>query len=87
LSQSIERGCGGALSALIDVLKLNILLNLPRKNAMEQQYKDWIALLKRTNNEDLLNDPYNVWIEAWTLATSFAQQKDPTEVGQKHTST
>jgi hypothetical protein len=54
---------------------------------MEQQYKEWVALLKRTNNEDLLEDPYNVWIEAWTLATAFAQQKDPTEVGQKHTST
>jgi hypothetical protein len=54
---------------------------------MEQQYKEWVALLKRTNNEDLLQDPYNVWIEAWTLATALAQQKDPTEVGLKHTST
>jgi hypothetical protein len=68
-------------------LKLNTLLNLKRKNVMEQQYKDWVALLERTNNADLLKDPYNVWIEAWTLATALAQQKDPTEVGQKHTST
>lgn len=54
---------------------------------MEQQYKDWVALLERTNNADLLKDPYNVWIEAWTLATALSQQKDPTEVGLKHTST
>ncbi len=54
---------------------------------MEQQYKDWLALLKRTDNEDLLKDPYNVWVEAWSLATVLAEQKDPTEVGLKHTST
>jgi hypothetical protein len=87
LSQSIKRECGGALSVLIGALKLNTLLNLKRRNTMEQQYKEWVALLKRTNNEDLLKDPYNVWIEAWTLATVLAQQKDPTEVGLKHTST
>jgi hypothetical protein len=74
-------------SALKDALKLNILQNQKRKKTMEQQYKDWLALLKRTDNEDLLKDPYNVWIEAWSLATSLAEQKDPTEVGLKHTST
>jgi hypothetical protein len=72
---------------LKDALKLNILQNQKRKKTMEQQYKDWLALLKRTDNEDLLKDPYNVWVEAWSLATVLAEQKDPTEVGLKHTST
>lgn len=45
----------------------------------EKEFKDWMALLKRTGNEDLLSDPYNIWIEAWSLALL---KKTPTEVGE-----
>jgi hypothetical protein len=44
---------------------------------IEQEYKDWLELLKQTNNEDLLNDPYNVWLEAWTIATLLAKKDLP----------
>ena len=36
---------------------------------IENGYKDWIDLLEHTNNKDLLNDPYNVWLEAFTTGT------------------
>ena len=42
----------------------------------KKEFEDWLNLLKRTENEDLLQDPYNIWLEAWTLATMKAK-KDP----------
>lgn len=32
-------------------------------------FDDWVALLEQTGNKDLLDDPYNVWIEAFHVAT------------------
>lgn len=32
-------------------------------------YKDWVALLNQTGNQDLLKDPFNVWIEAFHVGT------------------
>jgi hypothetical protein len=50
---------------------------------MKKEYENWLALLKRTNNEDLLEDPYNIWIEAFTVATLLSKkEKTPTEVGE-----
>lgn len=42
----------------------------------KQEYDDWVALLKRTGNEKLLEDPYNIWLEAWSVAVLLAK-KDP----------
>ena len=36
---------------------------------IEQEYEDWVALLKARKAEDLLKDPINIWIEAWNIAT------------------
>jgi hypothetical protein len=47
----------------------------------KKEFEDWVALLKRTGNEDMLNDPYNIWLEGWSSALI---KKDPTEVGSKH---
>jgi hypothetical protein len=50
---------------------------------IEKEYKEWRALLKRTNNEDLLQDPYNIWLEAFTVAIfHLRKEKTPTEVGE-----
>ena len=50
---------------------------------MKQEYEDWIALLKRSNNEELLKYPYSVWIEAFTVATILlSKEKTPTEAGE-----
>ena len=46
----------------------------------KQEYDDWIELLKHTGNEDLLKDPYSIWLEAWTIAL-MTSKKAPTEVG------
>jgi hypothetical protein len=32
-------------------------------------YDDWIELLEHTGNKDLLDDPYNIWLEAFHVAT------------------
>ena len=45
----------------------------------KQEFDKWVELLKRTNNEHLLKDPYDIWIEAWSLATL---KNTPTEVGE-----
>lgn len=37
--------------------------------AIENGYNDWVDLLKHTNNMDLLKDPYNIWLEAFSTAT------------------
>jgi len=34
----------------------------------EQAFEDWVALLKRANATDLLNDPKAIWDEAWRQA-------------------
>ena len=41
----------------------------------QKEYDDWVLLLKTVNATELLDDPYNVWIEAWTIATLLAEQK------------
>lgn len=40
---------------------------------VQQTYQEWLDLLKRTKNEDLLKDPYNIWIEAFHVGTILAQ--------------
>jgi hypothetical protein len=32
-------------------------------------YDDWLELLKHTNNMQLLEDPYNIWLEAFHVGT------------------
>ncbi len=59
--------------------------NQIKGNKMEKHYNEWVELLKRTGNMSLLDDPLNVWIEAWTAALIVTRKKDPTEVGSKHT--
>ena len=48
------------------VTDINMQIN-PRE--VEQEYEDWLALLKARKAEDLLKDPINIWIEAWSIAT------------------
>jgi hypothetical protein len=50
---------------------------------MKKEYESWISLLKRTDNEDLLKDPYNIWIEAFTVAILLSKkEKTPAEAGE-----
>lgn len=50
---------------------------------IEQEYKDWVALLKKTGNESLLNDPYNVWLEAFSIAIyKLSKEKTPVKTGE-----
>jgi len=34
-------------------------------------FDDWVGLLNHTGNDDMLKDPYNVWLEAFHVATLF----------------
>ena len=36
-----------------------------KQNECEKAYEDWTRLLKRANAEDLLDDPFAIWDEAW----------------------
>ena len=40
-------------------------------DVIKNGYHDWLELLQRTNSMSLLEDPYNIWLEAFTSATLF----------------
>ena len=39
----------------------------------EIAFNDWNKLLKRADAEDLLLDPYCVWLESWSQASMYAK--------------
>jgi transcriptional regulator len=48
-----------------------IMAKVHAKGRMEdcrKEYEDWCLLLKKTKSEDLLQDPFAVWEEAWHVA-------------------
>jgi hypothetical protein len=51
---------------------------------IEKEYEDWVALLKARKAEDLLEDPINVWIEAWTIATIRTEMNQPRSENLNH---
>jgi hypothetical protein len=36
---------------------------------VKQGYEDWVELLKHTGKTEMLNNPYDVWIEAFHVGT------------------
>ena len=42
--------------------------NPPHAQNWEQAFEDWVALLKRADAMDLLEDPKAIWDEAWRQA-------------------
>jgi len=42
---------------------------------VREHFEDWIQLLKDTGNEDMLKDPFNIWLEAFHVATIVANRK------------
>lgn len=55
------------------------------EDQVKEQYHEWMSLLIKTKNTGLLRDPYNVWLEAWHVATLFAEKKTPVLDGGKTT--
>jgi hypothetical protein len=52
------------------------------EDQMKQEYHDWVALLNKTDNRDLLRDPYSIWTEAWHVAMMVGK-KIPVQDGEK----
>lgn len=55
------------------------------ESVIKKEFDEWIELLKATDNEDMLKDPYNIWVEAWSIAEFLgrkqnAQSSDPKPV-------
>lgn len=44
-------------------------------NECEKAYKDWLKLLEHLNANDLLEDPYNIWLTAWEQATVLKTER------------
>jgi hypothetical protein len=42
---------------------------------IREHFDDWMKLLKDTGNEDMLKDPFNIWLEAFHVATIVANRK------------
>ena len=55
------------------------MINLPNwrniLNECEQAYQDWLKLLDDANANDLLEDPYNIWLTAWEQATVLESER------------
>ena len=47
---------------------MNTTHNPAHMQDWEQAFDDWVALLKRANAMDLLDDPKAIWDEAWRQA-------------------
>lgn len=46
---------------------------MQRPDPVQVAYDDWVQLLKHTKNENMLQDPYNVWLEAFHVGGVFQQ--------------
>jgi hypothetical protein len=53
------------------------------EDKIKQEYHEWLSLLRKTDNMDLLRDPYNVWLEAWHVCTLKGEKKTPALDGGK----
>lgn len=42
---------------------------------IEREYRMWVNLLTRVGKKDMLKDPYNIWVEAWSVASMLAEEK------------
>ena len=43
---------------------------------IRKEFDEWMELLRVTGNEDLLKDPYNIWLEAWSIAEFLRKQQN-----------
>ena len=41
---------------------------------VKQGYEDWVELLTQTNHLELLNNPYDVWIEAYHVGSTLERR-------------
>ena len=41
------------------------------RDVIKTAYDDWVELLRHTGDAGMLKDPYNVWLEAFHVATLF----------------
>ena len=52
------------------------------ESIVKREFDEWMELLRTTGNEDMLKDPYSIWVEAWSLATMVAKESPATGAGQ-----
>jgi hypothetical protein len=50
---------------------------------IEREYRMWISLLTRVGKKDMLKDPYNIWVEAWSVASILAEEKYKQTLAQR----
>jgi len=48
-------------------------------DVVKRTYLDWLKLLKYTNNEHMLKDPYNIWVEAFHVGAILGDSASPSE--------
>lgn len=46
---------------------------IQRPDPVQVAYDDWVALLKHTKNEQMLQDPFAVWLEAFHVGETFTR--------------
>ena len=46
------------------------------ESIVKKEFDEWMELLRTTGNEDMLKDPYNIWIEAWHVCEFLRKQNE-----------
>ena len=47
------------------------------ENICKREYESWLSLLKSHGHADMLTDPYNVWLEAWSVCSILKDNGKP----------
>jgi hypothetical protein len=55
--------------------QMNDLYTMSFEQQIKTAYDDWVALLEHTGKTDMLKDPYQVWLEAYHVATLLARSQ------------
>jgi hypothetical protein len=43
---------------------------------VKHHFDEWVELLKHAKHEELLDEPYSVWLEAWHVCTMIRALND-----------
>lgn len=47
------------------------------EDVCKKEYEDWLALLEKRNASGILADPYNIWLESWSVCSILKDNGKP----------
>ena len=47
------------------------------ENTCKREFDEWVKLLELHSARDLMQDPYNIWLEAWSVCSILKDNGKP----------